>query len=149
MDCASEITNQTAQLIRAQCLRLAAQKTACALARRFHRAFLPSGLTNQRFSLMVALQSMKAARPRQVAKALGMDQTTVTAAVNAFARRGLVGIAGDAEDSRAKRLSSTDAGRAVLVLAAPVWLLEPAALAAEMPVGEAEVLARILGGVAG
>ncbi len=98
---------------------------------------------------MVALQSMKAARPRQVAKALGMDQTTVTAAVNAFARRGLVGIAGDAEDSRAKRLSSTDAGRAVLVLAAPVWLLEPAALAAEMPVGEAEVLARILGGVAG
>ena len=147
MDGASEITKQTVQLIRDQCLCLAAQKAARTLARRFDRVFLPLGITNQQFSLMVALQGMQAARPGQVAKVLGMDQTTVTAAVKALARRGLAEIAVDEEDSRARRVSLTAVGRDVLVLAVPIWILEHVALAAEMPEGEAAVLARMLGSV--
>ena len=144
---ASKITKQTVQLIHNQCLCLAAQKAARTLARRFDRAFLPLGITNQQFSLMVALQGMQAARPGQVAKLLGMDQTTVTAAVKALARRGLVDIGTDENDSRARSVSLTDSGRDVLVLAVPIWMLEHVALATEMPEGEAEILARTLGGL--
>lgn len=144
MDGASEITKQTVQLIHASCLCLAAQKAARVLARRFDRAFQPLGLTNQQFSLMVALQGMKDPRPGQVAALLGMDQTTVTAAVKALERRGLVALAADAADSRAKRVALTQAGRDLLVLAVPIWIIEHGALAAEMPEGKAEALAGLL-----
>lgn len=147
MDGASEITKQTVQLIRSQCLCLAAQRAARQLARRFDRLFAPLGLTNGQFSLMVGLQGMVSPRLGQVAALLAMDQTTVTAAVKALERRGLVVQAVDAADSRARRVSLTDAGRALLVRAVPLWIDEHGRLAGELPEGQAVQLARQLDGL--
>jgi DNA-binding MarR family transcriptional regulator len=147
MQDASEITKQTVQLIHDQCLCLAAQRAARRLARRFDRIFAPLGLTNGQFSLMVALQGMTAPRLGRVAALLAMDQTTVTAAVKALERRGLVAQVADAADQRVRLVSLTAAGKALLVQAVPLWIAEHDQLARELPPGQAALLAGMLTGI--
>jgi len=152
MDIASENTNylipdELIGGIRDQCLCLAAQRAARQLARRFDRVFQPLGITNGQFSLMVALQGMKGPRPGQVADLLAMDQTTVTAAVKALSKRGLVETFADAGDQRARRVALTEAGRALLAQAVPIWRSEHGKLAEEMAPGQAKALAGMLNGL--
>lgn len=56
-----------------------------------------------------------------VASLLAMDRTTLTAALKPLTRRGLVEILTDPKDRRSRRLVLTDAGRALLAEAVPVW----------------------------
>ncbi len=50
-----------------------------------------------------------------------MDRTTLTAAVKTLERRGLVLVARDPKDRRSRLLSLTEAGRAALATAVPIW----------------------------
>ena len=59
---------------------------------------------------------------------LAMDRTTLTANLKPLARRGLVEIRVDAADRRSRRLVLTDAGRALLGAALPIWQHEHAAI---------------------
>ena len=63
---------------------------------------------------------------------LAMDRTTLTAALKALERRGLVRVAADPVDRRARLLALTEAGRAALAAAVPIWRAEHGALAAEL-----------------
>ena len=118
--------------VRDSCLCLHAQRAARALARRFDEALRPAGLTNEQFSLLMALNRPRPASLGEIAALLGADRTTLTAAIKLLARRGLAEIAIDAQDSRVRRISLTRDGRARLVSAMPIWTFTHGALENEL-----------------
>ena len=103
------------------CLCLHAQRAARALARRFDLALKPTGLTNQQFSLMMALNRPEPPPMSPVARLLAMDRTTLTAALKPLSARGWVAIEPDPKDKRGKRLKLTPGGTAALASAVPIW----------------------------
>jgi len=107
--------------VRDTCLCLGAQRAARFLARRFDRALRPLGLTSGQFSLLNAVNQDTAPSMADVARLLCVDRTTLTAALKPLARRGLVEIGVDPADRRGRWLSLTEAGRASLDTAFPVW----------------------------
>jgi DNA-binding MarR family transcriptional regulator len=107
--------------VRDHCLCLHAQRTARTLARRFDEALRPLDLTNGQFSLLISLNRPKPAAMGPVAALLGMDRTTLTAALKPLQRRGLVETVADADDKRSRLLRLTRAGHALLKKAVPAW----------------------------
>lgn len=107
--------------VRDHCLCLHVRRAARALARRYDEALRPVGLTNGQFSLLMSLNRPNPASMADVADLLAMDRTTLTANLKPLERRGLIQVAVDAKDKRGRRLTLTDAGRALLVQAAPIW----------------------------
>jgi DNA-binding MarR family transcriptional regulator len=95
---------ETTLEVRDCCLCLHAQRAAQALARRFDEALRPVGLTNQQFSLLMALNQPEPPSMVPVARLLGMDRTTLTAAVKPLEKRGLIGVESDPKDRRNHRL---------------------------------------------
>ena len=118
--------------VRDQCLCFVAQRAARELARRFDRLFAPFGITNGQFSMMVATGGMGQPKPGDLARSLAMDHATVTAAVHKLEKRGLVSVTPDGGDRRARRISLTAAGVALVMKAVPLWRQEHARLAAEL-----------------
>ncbi|HVG49254.1 MAG TPA: MarR family transcriptional regulator, partial [Rubellimicrobium sp.] len=81
----------------------------------------------------------------ELAEFLGMDSTTVTAAVKTLEKRGLILLEADAADARVRRPALTEAGREIVARAVPLWCEEHAKVQAEF-VGENAVgLAQVLG----
>jgi DNA-binding MarR family transcriptional regulator len=71
-----------------------------------------------------------------VASLLAMDRTTLTAALKPLHRRGLVNIASDPTDRRARLLTLTPKGRRLLARAVPIW--KSTHLAVERVLGDGE-----------
>jgi DNA-binding MarR family transcriptional regulator len=107
--------------VRDRCLCFRTQRAARVLARRFDAAFRPLDLTNGQFSLLIGLNRPEPPTMREVAPFLGMDRTSLTAALKPLQRRGLVAVAADDRDRRSRRLRLTDQGRALLDAALPIW----------------------------
>lgn len=118
--------------VRDSCLCLFAQRAARRLARRFDLALKPVSLTNGQFSLLMSLNRPQPPALTSVADLLGMDRTTVTAALKPLERRGLVEVRPDAADRRSRRLVLTDEGRVALDQALPIWRETHAAVEAEL-----------------
>lgn len=116
--------------VRDHCLCLHAQRAARTLARRFDEAFRPLGITSGQFSLMNGLNRPEPPTIGAVASLLAMDRSTVTANLKPLERSGLVEISADADDRRTRRIGLTDAGRALLAQATPIWISEHAELEA-------------------
>ena len=134
--------------VRDNCLCLHAQRAARALARRFDDALRPVGLTNSQFSLLNALNRPTAAGMGDVARLLGADRTTLTAAVKVLAREGLAETLPDPADRRARRIALTPAGHARLAAALPIWTAVHAALEAELDAEQPAQLRRGLNALA-
>ncbi|MBW8640242.1 MarR family transcriptional regulator [Hoeflea sp. WL0058] len=111
----------TTRHIRDHCLCLKTQRVARVLARHFDEAFRPLGLTNGQFSLLNAINRPEPPTMGSVALLLAMDRTTLTAALKALERRGLVAVSQDPEDRRSRRLRLTEEGRELLDEATPIW----------------------------
>jgi len=103
------------------CLCLYVQRAARALARHFDEVFRPLGLTNGQFSLLMSLNQPHPPVMGEVAAFLGLDRTTLTAALKSLRRRRLVAVRADAKDKRNRRLTLTPAGLALLAKAYPLW----------------------------
>jgi DNA-binding MarR family transcriptional regulator len=129
--------------IRDSCLCLATQRAARILARQFDAVFAPLGITNGQFSMMCALMGTWGPKLSDLAGFLAMDQTTISTAVRTLERKGMLVLEQDADDGRVWRPRLTEAGRAVVVQAIPLWKAEHAALEAEVT-GDARELARVL-----
>lgn len=139
-----EIPFETTLLVRDTCLCLHVQRAARALARRFDRALRPLGLTNSQFSLMMSLNRPQPAPMGPVANLLAIDQTTLTAALKPLQRRGWVEILPNPRDRRARLLSLTPAGKAVLAAAMPIWERTHAEVEERLPDGDVDRLRRDL-----
>lgn len=131
--------------VRDRCLCLHAQRAARLLARRFDTALRPFGLTSGQFSLLMSLNRPDPPRLGTLVPFLGMDRTTLTAALKPLERRGLVASVPDREDARARRLKLTQAGRNALKAALPVWRETHDAVDAELLPGEPDDLREGLG----
>jgi DNA-binding MarR family transcriptional regulator len=127
---------ETTLLVRDSCLCLHVQRAARALARRFDDAFRPLGITNGQFSLLMSLNRPEPPAMAAVAALLAMDRTTLTAALKPLHRRGLVNIASDPTDRRARLLTLTPKGRRLLARAVPIW--KSTHLAVERVLGDGE-----------
>jgi DNA-binding MarR family transcriptional regulator len=136
---------QATLLVRDTCLCLHTQRAARALARRFDEALRPAELTNGQFSLLMSLNRPEPPALRPVAQLLGMDRTTLTAALKPLERRGLVSVSADPKDRRNRLLALTQAGSALLAKAWPVWVETHAAVEAELGRQSADVLRASLG----
>jgi DNA-binding MarR family transcriptional regulator len=107
--------------VRDTCLCLHAQQAARALARHFDNAFRSLKLTSGQFSLLMSLNRPEPPAMGEVAALLGMDRTTLTAALKSLQRRRLVSARPDHNDRRSRRLLLTASGRALLADAYPLW----------------------------
>ena len=108
--------------VRDHCFCLHAQRAARAVARRFDDALRPLGLRSGQFSLLISLNRPEAPTLGSVARLLAMDRTTLTANLKPLERRGLIRVAPDEKDRRARRLHLTAEGLALLRRAVPVWI---------------------------
>ena len=131
------VPNEQTLFVRDHCLCLAAQRAARALSRRFDEAFRPLGLTSGQFSLLNALNRPQPPSVGSDEQLLAMDRTTLTANLKPLERNGLVGQAIDTDDRRVRRLQLTDAGRALLARAMPVWIAVHGEIDAGLPDGGA------------
>ncbi|WP_047463248.1 MarR family winged helix-turn-helix transcriptional regulator [Rhizobium rhizogenes] len=140
MSNAIEIPFETTLLVRDTCLCLHVQRAARALARRFDEALRPLGLTNGQFSLMMSLNRPQPAPMGPVATLLAIDQTTLTAALKPLERRGWVNVLPNPRDRRARLLSLTPSGKAVLAAAVPIWEATHAEVEQRLPGGNGDGL---------
>lgn len=126
----------TTLVVRDACLCLHVQRAARALARRFDDALRPIGLTNGQFSLMMSLNRPEPPDMGAVASLLGMDRTTLTAALKPLQRRALLKIKVDPADRRSRIMTLTSEGRRLLTHAVPVWRRTNVAVEALLPDGD-------------
>lgn len=118
--------------IRDHCLCLHAQRAARTLARRFDQAFRPLGITSGQFSLLNSMNRPAPPTIGAIAQVLAMDRSTVTANLKPLERMGAVVLSVDPDDRRGRRAGLTEAGRALLARATPVWVDEHARVEAEL-----------------
>ncbi len=122
-------------MVRDACLCLHVQRAARALARRFDDALRPIRLTNGQFSLMNSLNRPKPPDMGSVASLLGMNRTTLTAALKPLHRRRLLKIAVDPADRRTRLLTLTPKGQKLLARAIPLWMKTHGAVETLLPDG--------------
>jgi DNA-binding MarR family transcriptional regulator len=120
------------------------QRAARALARRFDEALRPLELTNGQFSLMMSLNRPEPPGMGPVASLLGMDRTTLTAALKPLQRRGLIKLTIDPSDQRSRRAGLTRKGATLLAKAVPVWERTSLELEALLEDGDSDRLRRNL-----
>jgi len=108
-------------MVRDCCLCLHLQRAARTVARRFDSELRSFDLTNGQFSLLMSLNRPEPPPMAPVASLLGMDRTTLTAALKPLERRGLVKISSDPADRRSRVLALTPAGHELMLKALPVW----------------------------
>lgn len=124
------------------CLCLTVRKAARAVTRRYDDAFRPLSITSGQFSILVAASAPNPLGMVRLAETLGMDRTTLTAAVKPLERDGLLTSGVDPEDGRARRYVLTDHGRRVLEEALPLWTAAQAALAGHAAPADVDRLRR-------
>ena len=135
---------ETTLEVRDVCLCLHVQRAARALARRFDDALRPFGLTNGQFSLLMSLNRPEPPGMGTVASLLGMDRTTLTAALKPLQRRRLLRIRVGPADRRSRIMTLTPQGRRLLARAVPVWRRTHAAVEALLPDGDSDRLRKNL-----
>ena len=121
MEEAPLVTAAEAAAMEASCIGLASQRLARAVSRRYDTAYRPLGLSGWQFTLLMATYRPTAPTITELADWLDMDRTTVTANLKPLTRRGLVAIETDGKDKRVRRAVLTEAGRAILAEAIPLW----------------------------
>jgi DNA-binding MarR family transcriptional regulator len=125
-------TNLTPALIGAACNCLAVRRAARGIARRYDEAFRPLELNNGQFSMLTVAAALRPAGIQAIGDRLGMDRTTVTAALKPLQRRGLVRIDIADDDLRGRVVVLTEAGHALLAQAIPLWAATQEAVARKL-----------------
>lgn len=103
------------------CVCQTMRRVARKVSKRYEAALRPLGLKAGQFTILAALQRDHAVPLGALAKALGMDRTTLTKDLRPLERRGLVASVADANDARVRGLELTPAGRKLLAEAEPLW----------------------------
>ena len=103
------------------CLCLASRRAARGITTVFDRHLRPHGLRGTQFTLLTNLIIRGGTPITVLARALGMERTTLTRNVALLAAKGWAETRSGDEDGRAHVVSITDEGRAVVTAALPAW----------------------------
>ena len=112
---------QTLVSVGETCMCLALRSAARSIARRYDEALRPLALSNGQFAMLVAVRAMQPASIQALGERLGMDRTTVTAALKPLQRRALLVVDVAKRDLRGRSVSLTPEGGEVLAAALPLW----------------------------
>lgn len=123
----------TARDVARTCLCLHVQRASRMVGRRYDQAFRPLGLTNGQFSILMVLSRPQPTGMSELAEMLGMDRTTLTAALKPLERRGLLQLGKNTEDRRTRQMTLTNEGRTLISEAVPLWEQAQAELGELMP----------------
>ena len=107
--------------IGSRCLALHLRRAARRIGRLYDEALRPVDLNNGQFSLMAMLAAKDDWTMQSLADALGLDQSSLSAAVKPLMRRELIQVTASAEDRRVRTLGLTPTGRALVQEAQPLW----------------------------
>lgn len=114
------------------CTNLRLRKLARRVNALYDDALAPAGLTIGQFGLLVQLRRSRAIGIAALAEILGADASTVSRLLRPLERAGLLAIAPDLADRRAKAVRLTDAGAARIHAARPRWQAAQAQLEAQL-----------------
>lgn len=128
--------------IGAACNCLALRRAARGIARRYDDAFRTLELNNGQFSMLAAIAGLQPTGMQRLGDWLGMDRTTVTAALKPLQRQGLVEIAVAEDDQRGREVRLTRRGSHLLRRAIPLWQAAQQDIAARLGGPEAADLLR-------
>ena len=103
------------------CNCFASRKAARLITKMYEDHLSRVNLTSTQFSILVYVDEVEAASMKDLAVTLAMERTSVIRALQPLARDGLVAIGPHEEDARRNVVRLTDAGRARLAQAVPVW----------------------------
>jgi DNA-binding MarR family transcriptional regulator len=134
----------TRREIRSNCLNLLVRRFGRDVTRAYDRAFACVGLTSGQFSILAMLSEDPVPGLAEIAELLGMDRTTLLAALKPLERRGLVRSEEDPADKRRRPVTLTEQGRAVFESAVPVWAQAQRELEARFGAGRIRALRRVL-----
>jgi DNA-binding MarR family transcriptional regulator len=103
------------------CNCFATRKAARLITKMYEDHLSRVGLTSTQFSILVYVDEVEAASMKDLVEAMVMERTSVIRALQPLERDGLVVIGPHEEDARRNVVRLTDAGRARLAEALPVW----------------------------
>lgn len=106
---------------RGGCVAFGLRRASRVVTRRFETAMRPLALTAFQFTALVALSGRASLAQTTLAEIFGMSLSTLNRNIGPLKARGAVAVAPDPEDRRVRRVSITDAGRALLAEAVPHW----------------------------
>ncbi|MEM9795358.1 MAG: MarR family winged helix-turn-helix transcriptional regulator [Pseudomonadota bacterium] len=97
------------------------RRSARAMTRRYNAALTSVDLKIGQFTTLAALLQPDPVPITVLAEQLGMDRTTLTRDLKPLERRGLVVSDSGSKDARQRRVTISDAGRALMSRAVPLW----------------------------
>jgi len=109
------------QDIGARCIALHLRRAARRVGRLYDDQLRQVGLNNGQFSLMTMLAAKDDWTMQALASSLGLDQSSLSAAVKPLMRRDLIETRQSSKDHRVKTLRLTASGLRLLEDARPLW----------------------------
>jgi len=103
------------------CNCFATRKAARLITKMYEDHLARVDLTSTQFSILVYVDEIGTASMKDLVEAMVMERTSVIRALQPLARDGLVVIGPHEDDARRNVVRLTDAGRAKLAEALPVW----------------------------
>ena len=128
----------------AQCLCLAVRRATRTLNRRYDDALAGLGLNNGQFTILAAVSGPQPLSVGALSADLGMDRTTLTAALKPLERDGLIELRADPVDKRARLTAITQKGRARLAQAIPRWRAAQAETLRATRLGDGQAVRAVL-----
>ncbi|MBA4783527.1 MAG: winged helix-turn-helix transcriptional regulator [Rhizobiales bacterium] len=104
-----------------RCIALHLRRAARQVGRLYDDALRSVGINNGQFSLMAMLAAKDDWTMQELADALGLDQSSLSAAIKPLMRRQLLVKELGVEDARVRKLRLTSSGQRLLDEAQPLW----------------------------
>lgn len=104
-----------------RCTCLAIRTASRHLAQAYDQALAPTGLRTGQFAVLRALLRTRGGSVQHLAEIMQLDRTTMGRTLRPLERDGLVSISIDPADRRSRLVMITEAGRARLEAAEPLW----------------------------
>jgi DNA-binding MarR family transcriptional regulator len=93
------------------CTNFRLRRMLRAVSRHYDAHFARAGLKGTQFSLLSAIVSLEPVAPAELARAMGLDASTLTRNLRVTIEQGWV-VQGPGDDARSRRIEATAAGRA-------------------------------------
>lgn len=104
-----------------ECLGFRARLLSRVITAVYDDALAEVGLKVSQFSVLNAVASREETRPAELAKVLGMDESTLSRNVARMCARGWLRLESGGDDRRSHQITVTETGKALLRKSYPAW----------------------------